>query len=89
MLKYTDEETVVLSVLNGIICSFFAPDPDLSFLFREPDKRSDPSSVHGDYLSGEIGVMDSQIVEESGSFCGGTEAAGQELSGESFLLFRA
>lgn len=25
MLKYTDEETVVLSVLNGMICSFFVP----------------------------------------------------------------
>ena len=25
MLKYTDEETVVLSVLNGVICSFFVP----------------------------------------------------------------
>ena len=25
MLKYTNEETVVLSVLNGIICSFFVP----------------------------------------------------------------
>ncbi|MCI5773470.1 MAG: lysine exporter LysO family protein [Erysipelotrichaceae bacterium] len=25
MLKYTDEHTVVLSVLNGIICSFFVP----------------------------------------------------------------
>lgn len=25
MLKYTNEETVVLSVLNGVICSFFVP----------------------------------------------------------------
>lgn len=25
MLKYTSEETVVLSVLNGMICSFFVP----------------------------------------------------------------
>ncbi|EDM98711.1 hypothetical protein BACCAP_03513 [Pseudoflavonifractor capillosus ATCC 29799] len=25
MLKYTNEETVVLSVLNGMICSFFVP----------------------------------------------------------------
>ena len=25
ILKYTDEEVVVLSVLNGIICSFFVP----------------------------------------------------------------
>ena len=25
MIKYTNEETVVLSVLNGIICSFFVP----------------------------------------------------------------
>ena len=25
MLKYTDEHTVVLSVINGIICSFFVP----------------------------------------------------------------
>lgn len=25
MLKYTNEETVVLSVFNGIICSFFVP----------------------------------------------------------------
>lgn len=25
ILKYTNEETVVLSVLNGIICSFFVP----------------------------------------------------------------
>lgn len=25
MLKYTDEETVVLSVLNGMICSFLVP----------------------------------------------------------------
>lgn len=25
LLKYTDEETVVLSVLNGMLCSFFVP----------------------------------------------------------------
>ena len=25
MLKYTNEETVVLSVFNGVICSFFVP----------------------------------------------------------------
>ena len=25
MLLYTNEETVVLSVLNGMICSFFVP----------------------------------------------------------------
>lgn len=25
MLKYTNEETVVLSVLNGVICSFCVP----------------------------------------------------------------
>ncbi len=25
ILKYTNEETVVLSVLNGVICSFFVP----------------------------------------------------------------
>lgn len=25
LLKYTNEETVVLSVLNGVICSFFVP----------------------------------------------------------------
>lgn len=25
MLKYTNEETVVLSVLNGMICSLFVP----------------------------------------------------------------
>ena len=25
MLKYTNEETIILSVLNGVICSFFVP----------------------------------------------------------------
>lgn len=33
MLKYTNEETVVLSVLNGMICSFFVP-VFISFCFR-------------------------------------------------------
>ncbi|MBS4961147.1 MAG: lysine exporter LysO family protein [Clostridiales bacterium] len=33
MLKYTNEETVVLSVLNGMICSFFVPIL-LSFCFH-------------------------------------------------------
>ena len=42
MLKYTNEETVVLSVLNGIICSFFLlllrPHPHLP-VFHHPISR--------------------------------------------------
>ena len=33
LLKYTNEETVVISVLHGIICSFFAPIM-ISFFFQ-------------------------------------------------------